>query len=63
MVNVQSAVLMAKLRQEVIEAKDALIKQVKEATQRNAVAVVEVQDLHELIRVLKHQNAEVEHAH
>lgn len=62
MLNVQSAVCIAKLRQEVTQAKDALDKQIEEAAQRKAIEAVEVQNLHELITVLKEQNAEVQHA-
>ena len=60
--NVQSAVSIVKLRQEVTEAKDALVKQVGEAAQRKAVEAAEAHNLNEVIRSLKDQNSEVQHA-
>lgn len=60
--NVQDAKVVASLRQEVAQAKDLLNKQVEESAQRIAVEAAEVQNLNELIRILKEQNAEVQYA-
>ena len=57
--DIQSAELVASLKQEVAESKDALIKR---TAQRMAMEAAEVQSLNNLIRALKEQNAEVQHA-
>jgi hypothetical protein len=49
------------LKQELVEAKDALDKEVEESAQRMAAKTDEVQKLNEVIRALKEQNAEVQH--
>lgn len=55
----KSVKLMASLRHEVAEAKNALDKQVKETIQRKTMDAAEVHHLNEVIRILKEQNAEV----
>ena len=54
--------LITNLKQEVAEAKDTLNKQVEETAQLIAVKAAEVHNLNEAIRILKEQNAEVQHA-
>ena len=58
--NAQSAKLVASLRQELAEAKDALDKHAEDTAKRVAVEAAEVQNLKEVIRVLEEQNAEVQ---
>lgn len=53
----------ANLRQELVDAKDALRKQVEESAQQMAVKRVEVHNLNELINTLKEQIAEVHQMH
>ena len=60
--NVKSAELVASLRREVAEAKDAFNKVVEETTQRIAVESAEVHNLNGAIRTLKEQNDEVYYA-
>ena len=60
--NVQSTELLARLSQELTDAKVSLNKQVEETTQRMAVKTAEVHDLNEAIRALKEQNANVRHS-
>lgn len=58
--NVQRAVLMATLKQEVMEAKGALsIKHIEKATQQKKVEVAEVHNLNQVIKSLQEQSAEV----
>lgn len=56
----QSAVLIANLRQEVTESKDSLNQQFKKMVQREAEKAVEVKDLKDLIQSLTEKNAEVQ---
>ena len=58
----QSAKLVASLRQEVAEAQDSLNKQVQETIQWKTAEAVKVQDLNETIKILRGQNDEVKHA-
>ena len=58
----KSAERCTNLEQELVEAKNALDKQLEESAQRIAVEAAEVLNLNEVIRVLKEQNAEVPHA-
>ncbi len=51
----------ANLKQELVEAKDALEKQVEESAQQMAVKTDEVQNLHEVMNTLKEQSGEVQH--
>ena len=64
--NVQSVALAqnaaetcASLNIELVDAKDALDKQVEESARQMAAKTDEVQNLNELINTLKEQNAEV----
>ena len=57
--NVQSAELLASLRQELAEAKDTLNEQVKETVQWKTMEAVEVNSLNQVIRILKEKDAEV----
>ena len=58
-IKLQSAALVANLRQEVAETKDTLNKQVEETAQRKA----EIMNLNEMIGTLKDQNDEVHRSH
>ena len=60
--NVQSAELVASLRQELAELKIAHNKQIGETAHQKALGAVEVHDLNEVIRTLKEQNDEVHYA-
>ena len=55
----QSAELVARLRQEVAEAKDILNRQVEETAQQKAVEAAEVKNLNEVIKNLKDLNDKV----
>lgn len=57
----QSAALVANLKQEVAEANDTLSKQLEKTAQRMVVEAAEVQNFNEVIRILNEQNAEVQH--
>lgn len=59
-VNVQSAALVADLRQEVAEGKNALNKNIEEMVHHKAIEAIEVQKSNELIRTLRDQNDEVQ---
>ena len=60
MMKLQSAALVANLRQEVAEAKDTLKKNIEETAHQKAIEAIEVQDLNKVIRTLKDQNDEVQ---
>ena len=60
--NVQSAELLASLRQEIAEFQDALNKQAEETAHHKAQGTAQVHNLNEVIRVLKEQNDEVRNA-
>ena len=55
----KSAERCTNLEQELVEAKDALNKQVVESAELMAKKAAEFQNLNEVIRALKEQNAEV----
>ena len=58
---VESAELVAKLKQEVAKAKDLLNKHVKETAQRMDAKASKVHNLNEALIILKEKNAEVVH--
>lgn len=60
--NVQSAELVANLRQEVAECKETVRKQVEQAAQEEALGAAQVENLNELIKSLRKQNDEVHYA-